>query len=85
MQKFRDQAERFGTRFVTDQATKVELAKEPGGIHKVWVGDDEYRPGRSSSRWAPSTRSSACPARRSSAARGVSYCATCDAAFFKDK
>ena len=35
MQKFRDQAERFGTRFVTDQATKVELAKEPGGVHKV--------------------------------------------------
>ena len=42
MQKFRDQAERFGTRFVTDQATKVELAREPGGIHKVWVGDEVH-------------------------------------------
>ena len=43
MQKFRDQAERFGTRFITDQATRVELADEPGGIHKVWVGDDEHQ------------------------------------------
>ena len=31
MQQFRDQAERFGARFITDQATKVELADEPGG------------------------------------------------------
>ena len=43
MQQFRDQAERFGTRFLTDQATRVELADEPGGVHKVYVGDDEYR------------------------------------------
>ena len=32
MQQLRDQAERFGTRFVTDLATKVEFAEEPGGI-----------------------------------------------------
>ena len=40
MQKFRDQAERFGARLVTDQADRVELASEPGGVHSVWVGDD---------------------------------------------
>ena len=43
MQKMRDQAEDFGARYITDQASKVELATEPGGIHKVWVGDDVYR------------------------------------------
>src|SRR5204862_91820 len=43
MQKMRDQAERFGTRFETDLATKIELAREPGGIHSVWVGDTEHR------------------------------------------
>jgi len=43
MQTMRDQAERFGTRYVTDQATKVELASEPGGVHKVWVGDGRPR------------------------------------------
>ncbi len=43
MQKFRDQAERFGARLVTEQADRVELASEPGGVHSVWVGDTEHR------------------------------------------
>jgi thioredoxin reductase (NADPH) len=43
MQKFRDQAERFGARLLTDEADRVELASEPGGVHSVWVGDTEYR------------------------------------------
>ena len=41
MQEFRDQAERFGTRFVTDDVTRVELS-EDGGVHKVYVGDEEH-------------------------------------------
>ena len=43
MQLFRGQAERFGARLVTDQATRVEFASEPGAIHQVWVGDSEHR------------------------------------------
>ncbi|MBN8868171.1 MAG: FAD-dependent oxidoreductase, partial [Solirubrobacterales bacterium] len=35
MTRFRDQAERFGTRFVTDDVDKVELTD--GGIHKVYL------------------------------------------------
>jgi len=69
MQKFRDQAERFGARFITDQATSVELADEPGGIHRVHVGDDVYESRTVILVWAPSTRSSGCRARRSSPAR----------------
>src|SRR3712207_529589 len=42
MQKFRDQAERFGTRFVTEDASRIELSRD-GGPHRVWVGDREYR------------------------------------------
>ena len=41
MQEFRDQAERFGTRFVTDDVTRVELSDD-GGIHRVFVGDEEH-------------------------------------------
>jgi thioredoxin reductase (NADPH) len=40
MQAFRAQAERFGTRFITDDATRIELSD--GGIHRVWVGDKEH-------------------------------------------
>src|ERR1044071_1853270 len=42
MQEFRDQAERFGTRFITDNATKLELGSD-GEPHTVWVGDDAYQ------------------------------------------
>ena len=41
MQDFRDQAERFGTRFVTDDVTRVELSRD-GGLHQVFVGDEEH-------------------------------------------
>ena len=43
MQKLRDQAERFGAHLQTEEAERVELASEPGGVHRVWVGDTEYR------------------------------------------
>jgi thioredoxin reductase (NADPH) len=84
MQDFRDQAERFGTRFITDQATKVELATEPGGIHRVWVGDDEYRARSVILAMGAEHRKLGIPGEEELGGRGVSYCATCDAAFFKD-
>src|SRR4029079_19618535 len=85
MQKFRDQAERFGTRFVTDQATRVELAKEPGGVHKVWVGDEEYRARTVILAKGAEHKKLCVPGEEELGGRGVSYCATCDAAVFKEK
>src|SRR5437764_162543 len=43
MQKFRDQAERFGARMLTEDAERVQLAAEPGGVHSVWVGGTEHK------------------------------------------
>src|SRR6201990_2084991 len=40
MQRFRDQAERFGARLETDDVTSVELSRDGSEPHKVWVGDD---------------------------------------------
>jgi thioredoxin reductase (NADPH) len=84
MQDFRDQAERFGTRFITDQATKVELATEPGGIHRVWVGDEEHRTRAVILAMGAEHRKLGIPGEEELGGRGVSYCATCDAAFFKN-
>src|SRR6184192_4068077 len=42
MQKFRDQAERFGARFVTEDVTRVELSSDGSQPHRVFVGDDEH-------------------------------------------
>jgi thioredoxin reductase (NADPH) len=85
MQKFRDQAERFGTRFITDQATKVDLASEPGGVHSVWVDDEEHKARTVILAMGAEHKKLAVPGEDELGGRGVSYCATCDAAFYKEK
>jgi len=85
MQRFRDQAERFGSRFITDQASKVELSDEVGGIHRVWVGKDEYRSRTVILAMGAEHKKLDVPGEDELGGRGVSYCATCDAAFFKAK
>ncbi len=85
MQRFRDQAERFGTRFITDQATRVELSDEAGGVHTVWVGKDAYRARTVILAMGAEHKKLAVRGEEELSGRGVSYCATCDAAFFKDK
>jgi thioredoxin reductase (NADPH) len=85
MQQFRNQAERFGTRFLTDQATRVELTDEPGGIHTVYVGDEEYRTRTVVLAMGAEHRKLGIAGEDALGGRGVSYCATCDAAFFKDR
>jgi thioredoxin reductase (NADPH) len=83
MQKFRDQAERFGARLITDQADRVELASEPGGVHSVWVGDTEYRARTVVLAMGAEHKKLGVAGEEALSGRGVSYCATCDAAFFK--
>ncbi|MEX2412857.1 MAG: thioredoxin-disulfide reductase [Thermoleophilaceae bacterium] len=83
MQQFRAQAERFGTRFVTDDATRIELSD--GGVHRVHVGDDVYLTRSVVLAMGAEPSKLGVPGEDELAARGVSYCATCDAAFFRDK
>jgi thioredoxin reductase (NADPH) len=86
MQRFRDQAVRFGgeDRFITDEVTKIELSKD-GGVHRVWVGDAEYRGRAVILAMGAEPKKLGIPGEEELAARGVSYCATCDAAFFREK
>jgi thioredoxin reductase (NADPH) len=84
MQKFRDQAERFGARLITDQAERVELSSDPGGVHSVWVGDTEYRSRTVVLAMGAEHKKLGVAGEEELAGRGVSYCATCDAAFFRD-
>ena len=82
MQDFRRQAERFGTTFVTDDVTRVDFSQRP---FRVWVGDDEYRAESVIVATGASARQLGLESERILQGRGVSYCATCDAAFFRDK
>jgi len=85
MQHMRDQAERFGARLLSDNATRVELASEPGGIHRVWVDEEEYAARSVILAMGAVHRKLGVPGEAELSGRGVSYCATCDAAFFKDR
>jgi thioredoxin reductase (NADPH) len=85
MPKFREQAERFGTRFVTDEVTRIELATEPGQVHRVWVGDEEHRARSVILAMGSEPRKLGVPGEEELAARGISYCATCDAAFYRER
>ena len=84
MTEIRGQAERFGTRFITDEASRIELARD-GGLHRVWVGDRELQARSVILAMGAEPRKLGVPGEEELAARGVSYCATCDAAFFRDK
>ena len=82
MQDFRRQAERFGTTFLTDDVTRVDFSERP---FRVWVGDDEYRAEAVIVATGATARQIGLDSERVLQGRGVSYCATCDAAFFRDK
>ncbi len=85
MQAFRDQAERFGARYVTEDATRIELSRD-GGVHRVWVDDREHRARAVVLAMGASHRKLGVPGEEELGyGRGISFCATCDAAFFRDK
>jgi thioredoxin reductase (NADPH) len=83
MQHFRDQAERFGARLETDDVTQIEISTD-GGLHKVWIGDDVHVARAVILAMGAQHRKLGVPGEMELSGRGVSYCATCDAAFFRD-
>jgi len=82
MQDFRRQAERFGADFITDDVTRVDFSERP---FRVWVEDGEYRAQTVIVATGASARQLGLESELKLQGRGVSYCATCDAAFFPDK
>jgi thioredoxin reductase (NADPH) len=65
--------------------TKVELSDELGGIHKVWIGDEEHHARTVVLATGAQHKKLGVPGEEELGGRGVSYCATCDAAFYKDR
>jgi thioredoxin reductase (NADPH) len=82
MQDFRRQAERFGAEFLTDDVTRVDFSEHP---LRVWVGDNEYTAESVIVATGATARQLGLESERTLQGRGVSYCAVCDAAFFRDK
>ena len=83
MNEFRAQAERFGTRFITDDAERVELSD--GGVQRVFIGDQEHAAKSIVLAMGAEPRRLGIPGEMELAGRGVSTCGVCDGAFFKDQ
>ncbi len=82
MQDFRRQAERFGAEFVTDDVTRVDFSERP---FRIWVDKDEYQARSVIVATGASARWLGLDSEQRLQGRGVSACATCDGAFFKEK
>ena len=82
MAEFRTQAGRFGTEFLTDDVTRVDFSERP---FKVQVGDEEYAARTVIVATGATARQLGLESERALHGRGVTYCATCDAAFYRDR
>jgi thioredoxin reductase (NADPH) len=82
MAEFRVQASRFGTEFLTDDVTRVDLSERP---FKVYVGDDEHLAKTVIVATGATARQLGLESERALHGRGVTYCATCDGAFYRER
>ena len=83
MEEIRAQAEKFGARFITDDAVKVDLTKE---IKVVQDGNgNTYQSKAVILATGSGYKKLGLPKEDTLSGRGVSYCATCDGFFFKEQ
>jgi thioredoxin reductase (NADPH) len=82
MTRFREQAERFGTRFITADADAVDLSARP---YRITVGDLELTADTVIVSTGASARMLGLPSEAQLLGHGVSTCATCDGFFFRDQ
>jgi thioredoxin reductase (NADPH) len=82
MDLFRKQAERFGAEVLSEDVTKVDFSERP---FKIWAGDDLVSAKAVIISTGATYRHLGIPGEDEYAGHGVSYCATCDGFFFRDK
>jgi thioredoxin reductase (NADPH) len=81
MADLRKQAERFGTRYLTKDVTKVDFSKKP---FVVEVGEDKFEAKAVIISTGASARLIGLPNEKRLMGKGVTTCATCDGAFFRN-
>jgi thioredoxin reductase (NADPH) len=79
---FHEQAERFGAEIIFDVATEIDLSQRP--FHVTSYGEEFLADTLVISTGA-TARTLDIPGEEEMVGRGVSYCATCDGHFFKEK
>jgi len=82
LQRMRDQAESFGARFEQDKVLGTNLR---GEVKEVYGGKNTYFARAVIAASGSMGRTRTVTGEETLVGRGVSYCATCDGAFFRDK
>ena len=82
MAEFRRQAARFDVEFITDDVTRVDFSERP---FRIWIEGAEHRANAVIVATGASARWLGLAGEQRLQGRGVSACATCDGAFFRDK
>jgi len=81
-QRLDEQAKRFGTEIIYDTVQCVDLTQRP---FKVCLSSTSYTVDSLIISMGADSRKLGVPGEREFTGRGVSYCATCDGAFYKEK
>jgi thioredoxin reductase (NADPH) len=82
MELFQKQSERFGTRVINEDATKVDLSQRPFRVEteeRAFLADAVIIATGASAKWI------GLPSEQRLTNHGVSACATCDGALYRDK
>lgn len=82
MDTFRKQAQRFGSTFITEDVSEVDFDSRP---FKVFVGEDLYTADSVIVSTGATAKTLGLASEARLMGRGVSTCATCDGAFFRDQ
>jgi thioredoxin reductase (NADPH) len=82
VQTMRQQAQSFGAEFLTDKVIGLDLQSD---VKTVWAGTHVYHARAVILATGAMGRTSTVPGEERLLGRGVSYCATCDGAFFRDQ
>lgn len=80
--KMRKQAEHFGAKIITKNVDKVDFSSKP---FKVWADNEEYQAETIIIATGTEPRKLGLESEKKFAAKGISYCATCDGPLFKNK
>jgi thioredoxin reductase (NADPH) len=82
MNRFRKQVERLGAEFISGEATNVDFSKNP---FKIIVNDNRYEADATIVATGASARWLGLESEQRLRGKGISYCATCDGYFFRNK
>jgi thioredoxin reductase (NADPH) len=81
MERFKAQAERFGTKLSATEVTRVDLSRRP---FRLWSDDAEYTADAVIVATGASAKWLGIPSEKAYMGKGVSACATCDGFFFRN-